>query len=51
MTRPTRFLNRMILFVAGVVALAILLHDKLAAAFVANPFINGLIAEIGRAHV
>jgi hypothetical protein len=43
MTRPHRFLIRMILFLAGVTVVAVLLWKGLAYAFLANPGLNGLI--------
>jgi len=46
MTRPRRFLLRMMLFVAAVVGVAALLYGPLASAFVANPALNGLIVFV-----
>lgn len=43
MSRPRRFLFRMVLFVAAVAAVAGLLFPALASAFLANPALNGLI--------
>ena len=46
MTRPNRFLLRMIAFLAVVSVLAALLAPGLIAAFSANPGLNGLIAGV-----
>lgn len=43
MTRPERFLTRMILFLAAVAAVAGLLFPALYGAFMTNPALNGLI--------
>ena len=43
MTRPTRYLTRMLLFLVAVAAAAAGLHAPLRAAFLANPALNGLI--------
>lgn len=43
MTRPERYLTRMVLFVAVVVAVAALLLAPLEHAFMTNPALNGLI--------
>lgn len=46
MTRPQRFLSRMILFVLAVMAIAGALIGPLHRAFLANPALNGLIAGV-----
>ncbi len=46
MSRPRRFLIRMVLFVAAVAAVAGLLFPALASAFLANPALNGLIVFV-----
>jgi len=46
MTRPQRYLTRMILFVVLVAAIAALLAPALAPAFMANPALNGLIVGV-----
>ncbi|SDD91725.1 flagellar motor protein MotA [Rhodospira trueperi] len=43
MTRPGRFLTRMVLFVAVVAVVAAVLFPPLLSAFMANPALNGLI--------
>ncbi len=45
-TRPRRFLLRMLGFLAAVLALAALLHEHLIHAFQANPVLNGLILAV-----
>lgn len=45
-TRPRRFLLRMLGFLAAVLALAALLHAHLIHAFQANPMLNGLILGV-----
>jgi len=45
-TRPRRFLLRMLAFLAAVLALAALLHEHLIHAFQANPVLNGLILGV-----
>jgi hypothetical protein len=45
-TRPRRFLLRMLGFLAAVLALAALLHEHLIHAFQANPVLNGLILGV-----
>lgn len=46
MTRPTRHLIRMILFLAIVAALAVVFHRPLIQAFMANSAINGVIVAV-----
>ena len=46
MTRPTQYLIRMAVFVAVVVAAAVLLFGPVADAFMANPALNGLILGV-----
>ena len=46
MTSPTRYLARMAIFLAIVIALVALLSDTLIASFRANPAINGLILGV-----
>ncbi|MFN3233026.1 MAG: flagellar motor protein MotA [Alphaproteobacteria bacterium] len=49
MTRPQRYLNRMIIFlaaVAGVVIVLVLTSDVMVEAFMANPVLNGLILGV-----
>lgn len=46
MTRPQRFLVRMILFLSVAGGFIAFLHQPLSAAFMANPAINGLITGI-----
>ncbi len=46
MTRPTQYLVRMAVFVAVVVAAAVLLFRPVADAFKANPALNGLILGV-----
>ncbi|HYD70056.1 flagellar motor protein MotA [Azospirillum sp.] len=43
MTRPERFLTRMVLFLVVVAAVAVLLYPALEDAFMTNPALNGLI--------
>jgi hypothetical protein len=45
-TRPRRFLLRMLGFLAAVLAIAALLHEHLIYAFQANPMLNGLILGV-----
>ncbi|MGE4280288.1 MAG: flagellar motor protein MotA [Magnetospirillum sp.] len=46
MTRPSRYLVRMILFLAAVAAVAAMLAAGLQQAFMANPALNGLILGV-----
>lgn len=46
MTRPTRYLIRMGLFLGGAIAVAALLTPKMMAAFLTNPYLNGLIVAV-----
>lgn len=46
MTKPGRFLLRMVLFLAAVVAVVYVLHTGLERAFLANPALNGLICAV-----
>lgn len=46
MTRPTRHLIRMILFLVLVAAIAVAFHQQLATAFMANSAINGVIVAV-----
>ena len=46
MTRPKRYLNRMIMATAGFLVLAIILAGPLAGAFAANIFLNGVILAV-----
>ena len=46
MTRPTRHLIRMILFLVLVAAIAVAFHQQLATAFIANSAINGVIVAV-----
>lgn len=46
MSRPTRFLWRMVLFLVAVAVLAGVLSETLAFAFATNPQINGVIAAV-----
>ncbi|MQX37291.1 flagellar motor protein MotA [Roseospira navarrensis] len=46
MTRPRRFLTRMVLFVAMVAVVAAVLFPALSSAFMANPALNGLIVFV-----
>ncbi|RAU20412.1 flagellar motor protein MotA [Paramagnetospirillum kuznetsovii] len=46
MTRPNRFLFRMIVFLMAVAAVAGLLHEGLQAAFSHNPALNGLLLGV-----
>ncbi len=46
MTRPQRYLHRMIIFLALVAIVAVVLSGPLAAAFMANPILNGLILGV-----
>lgn len=46
MSRPTRFLWRMVIFLAVVAVLAGVLSDTLGYAFATNPEINGVIAAV-----
>ncbi|MCC7425585.1 MAG: flagellar motor protein MotA [Alphaproteobacteria bacterium] len=46
MTRPTRFLVRMLLFLASVAAVAYLLFDALEHAFATNPVLNSIILAV-----
>lgn len=43
MSKPGKFLNRMIFFVVLVIAITLFLKDILMVAFMANPMLNGLI--------
>jgi membrane associated rhomboid family serine protease len=43
MTRPERFLTRMVLFLAAVLAVCAAIYEHLRFAFAANPALNGLI--------
>lgn len=45
-TRPRRFVLRMLLFVAAVLAVAAILHRTLIEAFLATPVLNGLILGV-----
>jgi hypothetical protein len=45
-TRPRRFVLRMLLFVAAVLAVAAVLHRTLIEAFLATPVLNGLILGV-----
>ncbi|MCU0986045.1 MAG: MotA/TolQ/ExbB proton channel family protein [Acetobacteraceae bacterium] len=45
-TRPRRFVLRMLLFVAAVLAVAAILHRTLIDAFLATPVLNGLILGV-----
>lgn len=44
MTRPQRYLTRVLLFLAAVIAVIVALVEPLSRAFSANPALNGLIA-------
>ncbi|WP_456305165.1 flagellar motor protein MotA [Elioraea rosea] len=46
MTRPRKFILRMLAFVAVVLAVAAILHRELIDAFVATPVLNGLILGV-----
>lgn len=46
MTSPGRYLFRMVLCLAAVVLIAVLLQDGLVLAFMANPYLNGLILTV-----
>jgi hypothetical protein len=46
MSRPRRFLVRMIFFLIAVIAIGALLYNPLHAAFMANPALNGLIVGV-----
>ena len=46
MTRPRRYLNNMIFFVAVVAVVAIVLSGPLASAFMANWILNGVILAV-----
>lgn len=46
MTRPNRYLLRMVLFLAAVAVVAVVLAPGLAHAFMANPGLNGLIIGV-----
>ncbi|RMD90682.1 MAG: flagellar motor protein MotA [Alphaproteobacteria bacterium] len=46
MSGLTRFLNRMVAFVAAVAVLAAVLAEPLSKAFLANPWLNGIIAAV-----
>ncbi|APT57528.1 flagellar motor protein MotA [Roseomonas gilardii] len=46
MTRPTRYLLRMVVFLAVVLAIAALLSAQLLVAFMANPVLNGVILGV-----
>lgn len=46
MTRPSRYLWRMLAFLAAVVGLSVLLHAELWNAFNSNPLLNGLILAV-----
>ncbi len=46
MTPPTRYLNRMLLFLGVALIVAFLLVGTLAKAFLANPILNGLIVLV-----
>ena len=43
MTRPDRYLIRMLIFLAFVIGAAVLLYSPLVRAFQANPVLNGMI--------
>ena len=46
MTRPRRYLNNMIFFLTGVLLIAVFFREPLYAAFMANPFLNGVILGV-----
>jgi len=46
MTRPQRYLNRMIIFLAAVAVVIVVLTGALSSAFMANPLLNGLILGV-----
>lgn len=46
MTKPRRYLNNMILFLAGVIVIAVIFREPLYDAFMANPFLNGVIIGV-----
>lgn len=46
MTRPRRYLTRMVLFLAAVAAVVAMLSPGLSRAFLANPALNGLILGV-----
>jgi len=46
MTRPYRFLFRMVVFLAAVIAVCVALRGGLTAAFLANPPLNGMIIGV-----
>ncbi|MGF1605988.1 MAG: flagellar motor protein MotA [Rhodothalassiaceae bacterium] len=46
MTKPTRYLTRMLVFLAAVVAVAAVLYRPLTVSFAANPYLNGLILVV-----
>ncbi len=46
MTRPTRHIIRMVLFLGLVIVLAAVFHEPLRGAFMANPAINGVILTV-----
>ncbi|MFQ5348245.1 MAG: flagellar motor protein MotA [Rhodothalassiaceae bacterium] len=46
MSGQRRFLNRMVAFVAAVAVLAAVLAEPLSEAFLANPWLNGIIAAV-----
>ncbi|MCA8910039.1 MAG: flagellar motor protein MotA, partial [Rhodospirillaceae bacterium] len=45
-SRPSRYINRMALFVGGVAVVALLLFQGLSNAFMANPALNGVIVGL-----
>lgn len=46
MTRPRRFLTRMLLFLLAVLAVTVVLFPQLKSAFLANPALNGMIVGV-----
>lgn len=46
MSRPQRYITRMVLFVAAVIAIVLLLFPALERSFMANPALNGLIIAV-----
>jgi len=46
LTKPTRYLTRMLVFLAAVVAVAAVLYRPLTVSFAANPYLNGLILVV-----
>src|SRR5512139_670518 len=45
-SKPTGVLPWMVMFLAGVAAVAVVVHEQLAAAFLANPGFNGVILGV-----